>query len=232
MTALLWNNVPSRFITGLSYAYGDHSPEVRAAARTCRLIVCAYGAQLQGRNFSLQRIFCNGTLPAITPAPWTKPALTDAFLGAPGDTYPMLYYIWGDTAMNLSATHTWEQMESLCRRLAGRDDIWYVTNIDYYHLSAGRAPRLGIQRAGRSRSKSDRNKGLGLRQWPGPHSVKIPAAIHPVASRGGCDMSFLTVPTDGIATVFHATDKGPLRSRISVEQTAPAFDGAFATVQR
>ena len=65
-------------------------------------------------------------------------ALTDAFLEAPGDTYPMLYYIWGHS-YEFERDHTWEQMESLCRRLAGRDDIWYVTNIDYYHyLQAAR----------------------------------------------------------------------------------------------
>ena len=53
-------------------------------------------------------------------------------------TYPMLYYIWGHS-YEFERDHTWEQMESLCRRLAGRDDIWYVTNIDYYHyLQAAR----------------------------------------------------------------------------------------------
>lgn len=125
-----------RFITGLSYAYGDHSPEVRAAAHAAGLLyartVRSTGKFFPPADFLQWDPTCHHAR-ALDDA-----ALTDAFLEAPGDTYPMLYYIWGHS-YEFERDHTWEQMESLCRRLAGRDDIWYVTNIDYYHyLQAAR----------------------------------------------------------------------------------------------
>ena len=125
-----------RFITGLSYAYGNHSPEVRAAAHAAGLLyartVRSTGKFFPPADFLQWDPTCHHAR-ALDDA-----ALTDAFLEAPGDTYPMLYYIWGHS-YEFERDHTWEQMESLCRRLAGRDDIWYVTNIDYYHyLQAAR----------------------------------------------------------------------------------------------
>lgn len=198
-----------RFITGLSYAYGDHSPEVRAAAHAAGLLyartVRSTGKFFPPADFLQWDPTCHHAR-ALDDA-----ALTDAFLEAPGDTYPMLYYIWGHS-YEFERDHTWEQMESLCRRLAGRDDIWYVTNIDYYHyLQAAR--RLVYSAQGDRVYNPTGIKVWVCEQWPGPHSVKIPAAFIR-CFREAADMSFLTVPTDGIATVFHATDSRVTRSHL------------------
>ncbi len=45
--------------------------------------------------------------------------------------HPRLFYIWGH-AYEFSCNNNWEHIEEICRRLGGRDDVWYATNIEIY----------------------------------------------------------------------------------------------------
>ena len=43
--------------------------------------------------------------------------------------YPRLLYIWGHS-YEFDKANGWDYMEELCRRLSGREDLWYATNIE------------------------------------------------------------------------------------------------------
>lgn len=60
---------------------------------------------------------------------FNNPAI-DFFLSHEADRDPMLLYIWGHS-YELEDHQDWDAMETLCKKLAGHDDIWYCTNREY-----------------------------------------------------------------------------------------------------
>lgn len=56
--------------------------------------------------------------------------LGDEFLGLFKSQYQFLMYVWGH-AFELERDNAWGMMEEFCRKMGGRDDIWYCTNIEY-----------------------------------------------------------------------------------------------------
>ena len=42
---------------------------------------------------------------------------------------PVLMYIWGHS-YEFDMQNNWELIEEICRRLSGKDDVWYATNIE------------------------------------------------------------------------------------------------------
>lgn len=55
-------------------------------------------------------------------------ARLDEFLASKPECGPAVMYIWGHS-FEFRTEEDWARMESICGRLAGRDDIWYATNI-------------------------------------------------------------------------------------------------------
>ena len=45
--------------------------------------------------------------------------------------YPRLFYIWGHS-YEFDMRNDWDRTEKLCAALAGKDDIWYATNMEIY----------------------------------------------------------------------------------------------------
>lgn len=45
--------------------------------------------------------------------------------------HPRLFYVWGH-AYEFTNDDNWQHIESVCRKLGGRNDIWYATNIEIY----------------------------------------------------------------------------------------------------
>lgn len=46
-------------------------------------------------------------------------------------SYPRLFYLWGHS-FEFERNQNWDLLETICESLAGRDDIWYATNIEIY----------------------------------------------------------------------------------------------------
>ena len=44
---------------------------------------------------------------------------------------PMLFFLWGH-AHELERNDNWEHFEEICRKLSGKSDVWYATNIEIY----------------------------------------------------------------------------------------------------
>ena len=45
--------------------------------------------------------------------------------------YPRLFYVWGHS-YEFQNKNNWDHLEALCETLAGKDDIWYATNMEIY----------------------------------------------------------------------------------------------------
>ena len=54
--------------------------------------------------------------------------LIDDFLSLKPEK-PQLFYIWGHS-YEFDADNNWEHMETILQKLAGRDDIFYGTNME------------------------------------------------------------------------------------------------------
>ena len=56
-----------------------------------------------------------------------------------------LFYIWGHS-YEYRTEQDWERMENLCKILAGRDDVWYATNIELYdYIEAYRSLSFSVE---------------------------------------------------------------------------------------
>ena len=44
---------------------------------------------------------------------------------------PKLFYLWGH-AYEFNDNNNWDRMEEICKKLSGKDDTWYATNIEIY----------------------------------------------------------------------------------------------------
>ncbi len=45
--------------------------------------------------------------------------------------YPKLFYIWGHS-FEFENKNNWDHLEEICRKVSGRGDIWFATNIEIY----------------------------------------------------------------------------------------------------
>ena len=45
--------------------------------------------------------------------------------------WPRLFYIWGHS-FEFDRKNNWEHIEEICKRLGGKEDTWYATNIEIY----------------------------------------------------------------------------------------------------
>lgn len=59
--------------------------------------------------------------------------LADSFVDGspdnlPYDRMPWLFYVWGHS-YEFDASGNWAHMEAFCDRVAGKDDVWYATNL-------------------------------------------------------------------------------------------------------
>jgi hypothetical protein len=56
-----------------------------------------------------------------------------------------LFYIWGHS-YEYRTEDDWARMENLCKILAGRDDVWYATNIELYdYIEAYRSLSFSVE---------------------------------------------------------------------------------------
>jgi hypothetical protein len=55
----------------------------------------------------------------------------EAFVGLDKRQYLYLLYVWGHS-YEFDLDNNWDLIESFCRHIGGRADIWYATNIEIF----------------------------------------------------------------------------------------------------
>lgn len=115
-----------RIIRGCSYAYGDYNDQV---VETLKTLGFAYSRTVNSTGgFQAPADFLRWTPTCHHNGAFGK--LSDDFLHVPPYRKLALFYIWGHS-FEFEREGNWEQMEELCKKLSGQDDVWYTTNIDY-----------------------------------------------------------------------------------------------------
>ena len=113
-------------VRGLSYPNGSVSREIEALLPAC------------GIRYS--RVVGNSESFALPENPYRWMAtchhnhrlmeLGEEFLNLHKKQYLYLMYVWGHS-YEFEDKGNWELMESFCRMMGGKDDIWYCTNIEF-----------------------------------------------------------------------------------------------------
>jgi hypothetical protein len=121
-------------IRGMSYPFGDYDSRVIELLKAC------------GIEYSRT---VNPTNSFSVPANWLEwhPTchhsnclpLADQFLAiTPANSYGKglhCFYVWGHS-YEFARNNNWDLIETFCKKMSGRDDIWYATNmeiVDYIH---------------------------------------------------------------------------------------------------
>lgn len=121
-------------VQGMSYAFGNYSPDVIETAKNA------------GIKYSRTVNSTHGFFPPADFMQWHPTChhndrlleLGDSFLNA-ADFYELpLMYVWGHS-FEFGRSGDWSVIEAFAEKMAGRDDIWYASNMEIYsYISAVR----------------------------------------------------------------------------------------------
>ncbi len=119
-----WTGYPVR---GLAYPNGSLSPEIAAmlphlGIRYARVVGSndSFGAPQDAYRWQAT---CHHNHRLLENA--------DAFTALFKKQYLYLMYVWGHS-YEFDDKNNWDMMEEFCRRVGGREDTWYCTNIAYW----------------------------------------------------------------------------------------------------
>ncbi len=122
-----------RIIRGFAYAYGVYNDNVINMLKDCGIV---YARTVGGtENFVLPHDWyrwqgtCHHQNPRLM-------ELVDDFLSEPKSDhfwhkYPRLFYLWGHS-YEFNNNDNWDLLETFCKKVGNRDDVWYATNIEIY----------------------------------------------------------------------------------------------------
>ncbi len=115
-------------VHGMAYPYGPTNDQLVEILKSCGIYYSRTG---------------ESTLKFDMPSNWLRlPAtchhknpklmeLADQFLEMKPTRAPRLFYVWGHS-YEFPAQDNWHVIEHFCEKMAGKDDIWYATNMEIY----------------------------------------------------------------------------------------------------
>ncbi|HWT26404.1 MAG TPA: polysaccharide deacetylase family protein [Mobilitalea sp.] len=118
--------ITGRIVNGMSYAFGEYSDSIIdtiecLGIKYSRTVNSTHGFHIPD-NFMRWNPTCHHSDDIVNRA--------DQFLNSPDYMKLPLFYIWGHS-FEFGRQNNWEIIEEFCQKVAGKEDIWYVTNIDY-----------------------------------------------------------------------------------------------------
>ncbi|MBQ9899239.1 MAG: polysaccharide deacetylase family protein [Ruminococcus sp.] len=114
-------------VVGMAYPYGTFNDDVLAVVRECgiryaRTVIDRYDFNLPNDLLTLGAT-CHHSCGHL----WQ---LVDDFLAYSGDA-PAVFNLWGHS-YEFEVSGSWELIEEFCRKISGRDDVFYGTNREVY----------------------------------------------------------------------------------------------------
>lgn len=118
-----------RIVRGMAYPFGTYNDDVVACMRSVGIV---YSRTVHStRDFNMPTDWmrlpatCHHNDPELM-------NLADRFLTLDNSWgRPYMFYLWGHS-YEFEANNNWEVIEAFTEKMAGRDDIWYATNIEIY----------------------------------------------------------------------------------------------------
>ena len=120
-----------RIVRGMAYPNGTWAVDDKSVeAARCAGIVYARGTRAT-HKFDLP----TGDFLRLEPTCHHNDAaifeLIDSFLADPVKRFPLMLYVWGHS-YEFDDKNNWDHMEKVLSAVAGRDDVWYATNIEIF----------------------------------------------------------------------------------------------------
>ena len=116
-------------VRGFAYPYGTWNDDVIASLKACgiryaRTVWSSYDFTIP-KDWLVLRPTCHHEDPEL-------PRLIEEFFkDDPRKKGPKLFYLWGHS-YEFDFHDNWEIIVTFADRMAGRDDVWYATNIEVY----------------------------------------------------------------------------------------------------
>lgn len=120
-----------KIIRGHAYPFGTYNDEVVKILESCGIVYArTTKATLKfdmPENWLILHPTCHHKHPELM-------ALADKFLGLNVAAAPQMFYLWGHT-FEFESDDNWDVIEKFFDKMAGREDIWYATNIQVYEYT-------------------------------------------------------------------------------------------------
>ncbi|MDO4966923.1 MAG: polysaccharide deacetylase family protein [Lachnospiraceae bacterium] len=119
-------------VCGMAYPYGTYNDEVVSILKKCGIKYSR--TVVSSLDFKLPEDFLmwHSTMHFADEGMMD---IVDKFLNDDSDE-PKLLYIWGHS-YELEADNNWELFEEFCKKVSGRDDTVYATNMEVYKMAMG-----------------------------------------------------------------------------------------------
>lgn len=127
-------NIEEQFGTvcrGHAYPYGAYNEQVVNCLRACGIVYARTVKSTEKFTFPEDFLQWHPTCHHDDPR---LMELTEAFL-KPNEKEGRLFYLWGHS-FEFEEKDNWHMIEDFFKKVAGREDVWYATNIQVYDYKA------------------------------------------------------------------------------------------------
>lgn len=115
-------------VKGMAYPYGTFNDHIDGLLNECGIL---YSRTVEDTHeFSVPENFLQWH-PTINFGEKGFDELVDKFLEDSDE--PKLFYIWGHS-YEFDAYNSWDRFEEFCKKISGKDDVLYATNMEVYNL--------------------------------------------------------------------------------------------------
>lgn len=115
-------------VRGMAYPYGTHSEDVVNSMRSVGIVYSRTVHSTHDFNMPTDWMRLPATCHHNDPQ---LMELAHKFIEQPTWGRPAMFYLWGHS-YEFEENNNWEVIEEFTDFMAGRDDIWYATNIEIY----------------------------------------------------------------------------------------------------
>lgn len=117
-------------VRGFALPNGSYNAETVECLRLCGFVYSRTTKSTKGFSIPADFLEWHPTCHQIDPA---LDGLIDDFFGdVRGYGSPKLFYVWGHSYEMDRDCWSWERLEAFFKKVAGRDDVWYATNMEIY----------------------------------------------------------------------------------------------------
>lgn len=113
-------------VRGMSYPNGLYDDRVVNILKSCGIEYCRVVETTGGFSIPQDLLRWKGTCHHNN----RLLELADAFLAQPYKNRPHLMYVWGHS-YEFDRDKNWNIIEEFCKKMSGKEDIWYCTNIEF-----------------------------------------------------------------------------------------------------
>lgn len=117
-----------RPIHGMAYPFGPTNDMVVDACRLCGIYYSRTVVSTEKFDMPTDWLRLSATCHHKNPR---LMELADRFLAMNATKAPQMFYVWGH-AYEFEENDNWNVIEDFCEKMAGKEDIWYATNMEIY----------------------------------------------------------------------------------------------------